>query len=295
MASQPSASTPTQETPKPQEGKGAGSAAPAPDANQAAEPAAPAPTENKAGGADEPAWAKKSMRKRCECEMCLSGKATTHNDESHDQALDQKLSVAGLDLRIIGGTTKCARVMVKFFEGLYKEGSSLKDKTVVEVGSGTGLVGMCLGLLGGKVTLTDQSYVMDVLDYNIANIKKQADAAKKSFEVKTQEHVWGTDTSSLPVPEVVVGSDLIFAHEGIEPLCKSLKALVQKSDPKNPAVCYIAVIRRFEWENQFFKLMDMDFHSEVAHKDGDIVIYKYVWKAGKRQVDESKTTTSNKK
>eukprot|EP00954_Amorphochlora_amoebiformis_P028608 1391929-Amorphochlora_amoeboformis.AAC.1 len=51
---------------------------------------------------NDPEWASKSLQKRCDCEMCRSGKATTHNDNSHDQSLDQKLSVGGVDIRIVG-------------------------------------------------------------------------------------------------------------------------------------------------------------------------------------------------
>jgi len=223
---------------------------------------------------ENPEWAKKSLRKKCECELCKSGKATSHNDDSHDQSLNQKITVAGVDLRLIGGTTKCARTMIRYFEKVFgddkKDGSKGKDscralegKKVVEVGSGTGLVGSCLALLGANVTMTDQSYVMEVLNFNLNKIGKTAAVAKKAFNVETKEHVWGTDTKELVPCDIVVGSDLIFALEGIRPLVKSITDMVRESRKKKDDVeAYVAVIRRFEWEKLYFELMDKNFDSE---------------------------------
>mmetsp|Transcript_5950 Transcript_5950/g.8174 ORF Transcript_5950/g.8174 Transcript_5950/m.8174 type:complete len:240 (-) Transcript_5950:522-1241(-) len=220
---------------------------------------------------ENPEWAKKSLRKKCECELCKSGKATSHNDDSHDQSLDQKITVAGVDLRFVGGTTKCARTMIRYFEKVFghdqKNGSkgkrALGGKKVVEVGSGTGLVGSCLALLGAHVTLTDQSYVMEVLNFNLNKIGKSAAVAKKAFKVETKEHVWGTDTKELVPCDIVVGSDLIFALEGIRPLVKSITDMVRESRKEKADVeAYVAVIRRFEWETLYFELMDKNFDSE---------------------------------
>ena len=71
--------------------------------------------------------------------------ATTHNDSSHDQSLDQKIPFLGKFLHFVGGTTKCARVALRYFED---KSSEFKGKRVVEVGSGTGLVGIGLYHLG---------------------------------------------------------------------------------------------------------------------------------------------------
>ena len=95
------------------------------------------------------------MKRRCECELCLAGKATSHNDDSHDQSLDQTIAFAGKSLRIVGGTTKCARSAIRYFERM-----NLSGKRVIEFGSGTGLVGLALHALGADVTATDQDIVL---------------------------------------------------------------------------------------------------------------------------------------
>lgn len=273
----------------------------------------PAEVKADGGGQDDPAWAKKSLRKRCECEMCRSGQATSHNDDSHDQSMDQTIRTAGVNLRIIGGTTKCARVMIRFFERLYANGA-LRGKSAIEVGSGTGLVGMSLALLGARAQLTDQSYVMDVLEHNLANARAAAKAAGRDFDVDTKEFVWSSDVKTLRTPaHVVVGSDLIYAREGIKPLTDALKAIVGKSVTELGAAagdakaasggkapsggkvadvdCFVAVIRRFKWEEEFFERMDEAFEASKAYEEGDICIYRYRWKGSKASTPKSAAQT----
>ena len=108
-------------------------------------------------GAEEPAWASKSLRRRCECELCKTGVPTSHNDDSHDQSLRQVLSLRcatrptgeAVNATVLGGTTKCARVASAWLArgGL----APLEGKVCVEVGSGTGLVSMAMALLGARV------------------------------------------------------------------------------------------------------------------------------------------------
>ena len=69
----------------------------------------------------------------------------------------------------------------------------------------------------------------------------------------------------------VIGSDLIFAKEGIEPLAKTYEALCHASG----ATGWLACILRFKWEASFFELMDKKFDSEVVHKEAEISIYKF--------------------
>mmetsp|Transcript_41023 Transcript_41023/g.65975 ORF Transcript_41023/g.65975 Transcript_41023/m.65975 type:complete len:118 (-) Transcript_41023:459-812(-) len=85
-------------------------------------------------------------------------------------------------------------------------------------------------------------------------------------------------TSTNSPCDIVVGSDLIFALEGIRPLVKSITNMVRESRKKKDDVeAYVAVIRRFEWEKLYFDLMDKNFDSEKVLEEGDICIYRYKW------------------
>lgn len=61
------------------------------------------------------------------------------------------------------------------------------------------------------------------------------------------------------IAAVGAGSDLIFAWEGIAPLVKSYEYFAGPD-----CVCYLIAIRRFEWEDSFFKGMSTHFSQKVV-------------------------------
>ncbi len=76
--------------------------------------------------------------------------------------------------------------------------------------------------------------------------------------------------------DYIIGSDLIYAKEGIKPLVDTFTVLSKElnSKGKHPVV-YMAVIRRFAWEQTFFDLMKVVFIEKKVLSDGDISIYRY--------------------
>jgi len=235
----------------------------------AGEPA-PAEEDNSYG------YANKSMRKKCECEMCRTGQATSHNDESHDQSLYGKFEIEigklALKLNFVGGTTKCGRVMSRFFVNQATK-IKIKGKTLLEVGSGAGIVGSVLAHMEPKnIVLTDQAPMVPLLR---ANLEQLDESVLK--RIKVMNLFWSRENARAVLKEVpnfdlIIGSDLIFAKEGIEPLCNVVDE-VQKVNPT--CVFYIAVIRRFKWEESFFSLMQEFCQEELVHEEGDISIYRY--------------------
>lgn len=70
---------------------------------------------------------------------------------------------------------------------------------------------------------------------------------------------------------VFPGSDLIYAHEGIPGLVSSYDALLNIN-----GTAYLAYIKRFEWENNFFRGMkEKNFVEELVFSHEDIYIYKF--------------------
>eukprot|EP00483_Globobulimina_turgida_P005654 UN05664 len=110
--------------------------------------------------------------------MCVDGIVTTHNDESHDQSLFGKFTLDvdnKFELNLVGGSTKCGRVMSNYFAYLQitKKINVFKDKNCLEVGSGTGIVGCTVAYLGAnKVIMTDQPGVVDILSENVKQLNK---------------------------------------------------------------------------------------------------------------------------
>jgi len=231
----------------------------------------PAPEEDNSHG-----YADKSLRKKCECEMCRTGQATSHNDESHDQSLYGRFEIdigkLALKLNFVGGTTKCGRVMSRFFVNQASK-IKIKGKTLLEVGSGAGIVGCVLAHMEPEtIVLTDQEPMVPLLRANLqqldVSVLKRIDVMNLFWSRENARSV----LEKVPNFDFIIGSDLIFAKEGIEPLCEVVDE-VQKVNPK--CVFYIAVIRRFKWEENFFSLMQKFCHEELVHEEGDISIYRY--------------------
>ena len=266
-------------------------------------------------------WYKnKSLRLKCECEMCRLGLATTHNDSSHDQSLLGSFTLATdnrFELSLIGGSTKCGRIMSNYFGYLInkKQSTLFNNSTILEVGSGTGIVGLTLAYLCNQnkptyesnVIMTDQPGVIDILDENINEMCKDIEA-KCNFEfnsnIKTGELYWGKEDASKYLDQnvnILIGSDLIYAKEGIRPLVETFEILSDnevsvdenggkkvgsvENGYKHPIV-YMAIIRRFKWEEMFFELMKNKFVEENVLTDGDIALYRYVRKEDSKNENE---------
>merc|ERR1711964_406674 len=121
------------------------------------------------------------------------------------------------EFELFGGCTLCSRVMSNYLARENTERGETKDgitfsENVLEVGSGTGLVGTVLAHLGAHVTLTDQEPVLPMLTANLN--KRTADLRSR---VDVRELLWGEQAQPMADEdwEYLIGSDLIYAHENI--------------------------------------------------------------------------------
>jgi len=113
--------------------------------------------------------------------------------------------------------------------------SHWSGKRVVEVGSGTGLVGLACGVLGADVTVTDLPSQLPLLQANI-------DKNHLQERVKADVLSWGEGCSHLRPPvDVVVAAECIYYEELVIPLCHSLRELCDRHtvvyvsyEPHNP-------------------------------------------------------------
>ena len=260
------------------------------------------------GGIDTEWYRNKSLRRKCECEMCRLGLATTHNDESHDQSLYGKFILATdnkFELSLIGGSTKCGRIMSNYFGYIInrKESNLFENSNILEVGAGTGIVGFTLAYLSNQrsnasVMMTDQAGVLEILEENRRQLTEMIEPKidfKFSSKIETGELLWGKEGATKYANKnynILVGSDLIYAKEGIKPLVETFELLSDKAIENNDdnetigtvkngfkhPIVYMAVIRRFKWEEMFFQLMSVKFEQENVLTDGDIALYRYVRK-----------------
>ncbi|XP_067874779.1 EEF1A lysine methyltransferase 3-like [Heterodontus francisci] len=159
------------------------------------------------------------------------------------------------------------RVLCHYFE---KEQISFSGKKVIELGSGTGMVGILAILLGGDVTLTDLPYVLGQIEYNVtSNIP--SDIIHRS---KVSALLWGTDLDRFPTDfDVILGSDIVYKSREFQLLIMTLQHLSNEN-----TVIYFSTKMRVSMGAVDFhdKLIPQHFNSEIVHRIAlkDINVFK---------------------
>ncbi|KAK1356324.1 protein N-lysine methyltransferase METTL21A [Heracleum sosnowskyi] len=124
-------------------------------------------------------------------------------------------------------------VLAKFLEHAMETSLlHLRDKKVVELGSGCGLVGCIAALLGAHVVLTDLPDRLKLLKKNVqenlyGNVRGSATVIQLT---------WGDDphpTLINPSPDYVLGSDVIYSEEAVIDL---IETLVQLCGPQTTII-----------------------------------------------------------
>ncbi|XP_056152273.1 protein-lysine methyltransferase METTL21D [Lampris incognitus] len=137
-------------------------------------------------------------------------------------------------------------------------------KYVLELGAGTGVVGLMAATLGAQVTVTDLEDLQTLLEVNIQ--ENQTLLSRGSITSKVLK--WGEEVSEfLPPPHYILMADCIYYEQSIVPLVETLKLLAgsetciiccyeQRTVGINPKV-----------EKQFFELLQHDFKCEEVPMD----------------------------
>ncbi|KAM4664437.1 protein N-lysine methyltransferase METTL21D [Discoglossus pictus] len=182
-----------------------------------------------------------------------------------DGVFIRELSLAnGTELRIrqlSSGDVGCvvwdaAIVLSKYLES--PEGPRLEGRAVLELGAGTGIVGIMAATLGANVAVTDLEDLQELMK---TNIKDNAHLISGSCQAKVLK--WGEEISEfLPSPDYILMADCIYYEESLEPLLKTLTDIAgsktcvlccyeQRTMGKNPQI-----------ERKFFELLKADFEYE---------------------------------
>nr|CCA14158.1 conserved unknown protein putative [Albugo laibachii Nc14] len=170
-----------------------------------------------------------------------------------------------------------ACVLLKYLEHRYgkiRNECELKCKYVLELGSGTGAVGLTAALLGaGRVVLSDTAIIQPFLADNVAFCK----AMHSDLTAEVQSYEWGKSVSKILLmdregrecyPDIILVSDCIIPRlYSIEPLVDALGDL---SGPKT--LVLISYEHRyneeFELKERFWSLMlSRGFHLRQLRTD----------------------------
>ncbi|KAJ7667700.1 putative methyltransferase-domain-containing protein [Mycena polygramma] len=146
---------------------------------------------------------------------------------------------------------------------LVKQGpNNLKNKQILELGSGTGLVGLVAAKLGGTVRLTDQAPLLNIMRDNVA-------INKLSSLCTVTELNWGEPISTeIPRPDVVLAADCVYFEPAFPLLVGTLCELVDEDT--EVLFCFK---KRRKADRRFFALLKKKFKWEDVPDDPARAIY----------------------
>ncbi|XP_031568402.1 protein N-lysine methyltransferase METTL21A-like [Actinia tenebrosa] len=151
---------------------------------------------------------------------------------------------------------------------LESKGNWIKDKKVIELGAGTGLVGMVAAILGGDVVVTDRKAALNYTKTNVKNnLKILSDTSLKVTALD-----WGQDTSIFSAPyDIILGADIVYIEETFPNLLKTLTDL-----SGNESVILLSCRIRYKRDNDFIRLLKTKFNvKKISHdRNVDIKVYE---------------------
>uniref|UniRef100_A0A5F9DPK9 Protein N-lysine methyltransferase METTL21A n=1 Tax=Oryctolagus cuniculus TaxID=9986 RepID=A0A5F9DPK9_RABIT len=128
----------------------------------------------------------------------------------------------------------------------------LRGCSAVELGAGTGLVGIVAALLGAHVTITDRKVALEFLKSNVqANLPPHVQP-----KAVVRELTWGQNLGSFSPGEfdLILGADIIYLEETFADLLQTLEHLCSEQ-----AVILLACRIRYERDNNFLAMLEQQF------------------------------------
>ncbi|KAH9991469.1 putative methyltransferase-domain-containing protein, partial [Russula vinacea] len=143
-----------------------------------------------------------------------------------------------------------------------RRGSTLEGLNVLELGSGTGLVGLVAGYLGARVCITDQAPLIPIMKRNILLNGLQS-------HVTAIELDWAKPIPELPQPpDIVLAADCIYLEATFPLLVSTLVALVPTPPGRAPEVL-LSYKKRRKADKRFFALLKTHFTWSSVVRDFD--------------------------
>jgi predicted nicotinamide N-methyase len=136
--------------------------------------------------------------------------------------------------------------------------NQFKNKRIVEIGSGTGIVGIQLSALGGHVTLTDREEYLELINYNI---KKNQDVLTGTAQAKTL--FWGDELGEnedyFRNLDFVIVANCVYHSIELDQLIKTICYLCPENSQTSLLCCY-------ELRNDGIRRLVNEFHQKLIEK-----------------------------
>ncbi|NXL45660.1 MT21A methyltransferase, partial [Podilymbus podiceps] len=175
-------------------------------------------------------------------------------------------------------------------------GVDIRERSVIELGAGTGLLGIivfqmlylwvltvCLRhiplyRLGAHVTITDRAAALEFLESNVQdNIPSEL---RPRAVVK--ELTWGKDLGNFPPGafDFILGADIVYLEETFTELLQTLEHLCSEQ-----TVILLSCRIRYERDHKFLKMLRGRFSVYEVHYDSSKDVHIYKAQRGSRKDD----------
>ncbi|NXC96300.1 MT21A methyltransferase, partial [Certhia familiaris] len=176
---------------------------------------------------------------------------------------------------------------------LEMEGIDLRDRSVIELGAGTGLLGIVVTLLGkgffvvlfkanhncsARVTITDRAAALEFLESNVqANLPPELRP-----RAVVRELTWGKDLDNFPPGafDFVLGADIVYLEETFVELLQTLEHLCSER-----TVILLSCRIRYERDLKFLKMLRERFSVSEVHYESSKDVHIYKAQRGSRKDD----------
>ncbi|XP_054708914.1 protein N-lysine methyltransferase METTL21D-like [Uloborus diversus] len=150
--------------------------------------------------------------------------------------------------------------LAKYLDHSNNANNSFVSKTVIDIGSGTGVVGLFAAALGADVLLTDLPEFIPLIQ---KNIESNQDILKGSASASVL--VWGEDVDKYPTPDIILVSDCIYYDKSVECLVPTLVNLA--SNKTEVLISYEDRIigNKKELLKQFLEELKKSFQIQIIH------------------------------
>ncbi|KAG8432753.1 hypothetical protein GDO86_017118 [Hymenochirus boettgeri] len=141
---------------------------------------------------------------------------------------------------------------------LESEGVQLQDSSVIELGAGTGLVGIVAALLGADVTITDRDVALEFLRMNVKD-NLPCDILRK---VSVKSLNWGQSLDDFSKYDFILGADIIYLEETFSDLLKTFLHVTSEN-----SVILLSCRLRYQRDYVFMDMMKEHFTVADVHYD----------------------------
>ncbi|XP_032501746.1 EEF1A lysine methyltransferase 3 [Phocoena sinus] len=185
--------------------------------------------------------------------------ADSYSEKSRFYFCGHVLSITenfGSRLGVAAHVWDAALSLCNYFES---QNVDFRGKKVIELGAGTGIVGILAALQGGDVTITDLPLVLEQIQGNVqANVPAGGGAQVRALSWGIDQHVFPGDY------DLVLGADIVY----LEPTFPLLLGTLQHLCGPHGTIYLASKMRDEHGTESFFQhLLPHHFQLELAKRD----------------------------